>query len=216
MRAARRRAAKNEAYYAAIRDRGLANRPIWVTETARAACGGDRRASTFADSFRYLNQLGSIAKSGVQVHMHNTLAASDYGLLDENPYEPRPNYWAALLWSRLMGTAVRNAGRFPAGSLHLFAQCLRDKPGGVAVLAINADKNASQSLEISMTADRYTLTATELESKTVALNRTELKLGSRDSLPMLKPQPAGAGQVTFVPASIRFLAFPKAENARCR
>ena len=210
------RAAKSESYYAAIRDRGVANRPIWVTETAQAACGGDKWASTFVDTFRYLNQLGSLAKSGVQVHMHNTLAASDYGLLDEKTYEPRPNYWAALLWRKLMGSTVLDAGKSPASSLHLYAQCLRDKPGGVILLAINAEKNSSQSLEIPMKADRYTLTARELESKTVALNGTELKLGGGDSLPNLKPQPIGAGQVTFAPASINFLAFPKADNPSCR
>jgi len=32
------------------------------------------------DSFRYLNQLGTLAKRGVQVSIHNTLAASDYAL----------------------------------------------------------------------------------------------------------------------------------------
>jgi len=210
------RAAKNEAYYAAIRDRGLANRPIWVTETAQAACGGDRWASTFTDTFRYLNQLGSLAKSGVQVHMHNTLAASDYGLLDEKTYDPRPNYWAALLWRKLMGSTVLDAGTASSGGLHLYAQCLRDKPGGVALLAINADKNTPQTLTIPMKADRYTLTAADLESKTVALNGTELKLGSGDSLPTLKPQSAEAGLVTLAPASITFLAIPKAGNASCR
>src|SRR5665213_1757133 len=133
------RAAKSELYYAAIRDRGLANRPIWVTETAQAACGGDRWASTFVDSFRYLNQLGSLAKSGVQVHIHNTLAASDYGLLDEKSYEPRPNYWSALLWRRLMGSIVLDPGTSPSASLHLYAHCLREMPGGVVLLAINAD-----------------------------------------------------------------------------
>ena len=103
------RAAKIEAYYAAIRDKGLPGKAIWLTETAQTACGGDRWASAFLDSFRYLNQLGSLAKLGVQVHMHNTLASSDYGLLDEKTYEPRPNYWAALLWRRLMGTTVLDA-----------------------------------------------------------------------------------------------------------
>jgi heparanase len=210
------RAAKNEAYYAAIRDRGLANRPIWVTETAQAACGGDRWSSTFLDTFRYLNQLGSLAKTGVQVHMHNTLAASDYGLLDEKTYEPRPNYWAALVWRKLMGNTVLNAGPSPASSLHLYAQCLRDMPGGVALLVINADKNASLFLEIPMKADRYTLTAAELEGKIVALNGTELRLGVGDSLPALKPQQSRSGKVTFAPASITFLAFPKADNPGCR
>ena len=74
---------------------------------------GLRRQSlgrVFLDTFRYLDQLGRLAKGGVQVVMHNTLAASDYGLLDERTLEPRPNYWGALLWRRLMGRAVLDAG----------------------------------------------------------------------------------------------------------
>lgn len=205
-----------ESYYAAIRDRLLQGRPIWLTETAQTACGGDRWASTFLDSFRYLNQLGSLARVGVQVHMHNTLDASDYGLLDEKTFEPRPNYWAALLWRRLMGTTVLDPGPSPATSLHLYAQCLRDKPGGVALLAINADKTASHSLEIPTGGDRYSLTAPELESQTVELNGSELKLGNGDTLPGLKGKSIGAGRVTFAPASITFLALPKANNASCK
>jgi hypothetical protein len=99
-----------EAFYQGLRDRFEPGKPLWVTETADAACGGNPWASTFLDSFRYLNQLGSLAKRGVQVVIHNTLASSDYGLLDENSFNPRPNYWAALLWRKLMGTVVLNAG----------------------------------------------------------------------------------------------------------
>ena len=83
---------------------------MWLTETAGAACGGDPWASTFLDTFRYLDQLGRLAKAGVQMVAHNTLAASDYGLLDEKTLRPRPSYWAALLWRRLMGTTVLDAG----------------------------------------------------------------------------------------------------------
>jgi hypothetical protein len=205
-----------EAYYAGIRDHLLPGKPIWNTETAQTACGGDRWASKFVDSFRYLNQLGSLARRGVQVQLHNTLAASDYGLLDEKTYEPRPNYWAALLWHRLMGTTVLDPGPSPAPSLHLYAQCLRDKPGGVAVLAINADKNAAQSLAIPAGAERSTLTAKDLLGSTVELNGTELKLGAGDALPELKGKPVHAGQVSLAPASMTFFAFPKANNVSCQ
>lgn len=67
------------------------------------------------DSFRYLEQLGRLAKKGVQVVMHNTLARSEYALLDHDTYEPRPNYWVALLWNRLMGTRVCDAGALREG-----------------------------------------------------------------------------------------------------
>jgi hypothetical protein len=205
-----------EAYYAAIRDKGLPGKAIWLTETAQTACGGDRWASTFLDSFRYLNQLGSLAKLGVQVHMHNTLASSDYGLLDEKTYEPRPNYWAALLWRRLMGTTVLDAGASPAMSLHLYAQCMRGTPGGVTLLAINADKNTAQTLSIPTGAERYTLTSNDLMSQTVELNGTELKLGSGDALPRIKGKATKAGEVNLAPASITFLAFEKAGNESCQ
>lgn len=210
------RSEKIATYYQAIRDRRLEGRPIWITETAQTACGGDRWASTFADSFRYLNQLGSMARMGVQVHMHNTLAASDYGLLDDKTYEPRPNYWAALLWRKMMGAVVLDPGPSPATSLHLYAQCLRDKPGGVAMLVINADRSSSQSLLVPTNADAYTLTAPQIDSKAVRLNGIELKLGAGDTLPKLKSKSTKAGQVSFAPESITFLAFPNVNNAACR
>ena len=40
---------------------------------------GDPLAGQFVDTFRYLNQLGSLAQRGVRSIMHNTLASSDYG-----------------------------------------------------------------------------------------------------------------------------------------
>jgi heparanase 1 len=210
------RAGRIESYYAGIRDRQLQDKPIWLTETAQTACGGDRWASTFLDSFRYLNQLGTLAKFGVRVQMHNTLTSSDYGLLDEKTYEPRPNYWAALLWRKLMGTTVLDTGLSPAPSLHLYAHCLRGKPGGVALLAINVDKAGSHSIEIPIGAELYTLTSQDLLAKTVELNGSELKLGSGDALPQLKGTKTGAGTVKFAPASITFLAFSNADNDSCR
>lgn len=210
------RAAANESFYAELRDRFEPGKQIWNTETAQAACGGDRWASTFLDSFRYLNQLGSLARLGVQVHLHNTLAASDYGLLDEKTYEPRPNYWAALLWHRNMGTTVLDPGPSPAPALHLYAHCLAGKPGGVALLAINASETAAESLAIPQPAQRLTLTAPELQGKVVQLNGKELSLGAGDSVPELKGIPVKAGAVDFAPLSITFLTFPEAENANCK
>ncbi|MGB7264110.1 MAG: hypothetical protein WBC92_01270 [Terracidiphilus sp.] len=210
------RSASAEEYYAAIRDRFEPGKPIWNTETGQAACGGDKWASTFLDSFRYLNQLGSLARHGVQVQMHNTLNASDYGLLDETTYEPRPNYWAALLWRRLMGTTVLDPGPAPAANVHVYAQCLRGKKGGVALLVINADRAESQTMTIPIAATRYTLTSEKLLDEHVKLNGVELQLGDGDALPVLDGAHVAAGQVEFAPASITFLAFPGAHNAGCR
>jgi hypothetical protein len=202
-------------YYIALRDKTEPGKLIWNTETAEAACGGDRWASTFLDSFRYLNQLGSLAKRGIQVNLHNTMASSDYGLLDENNYEPRPNYWAALLWHRLMGSTVLDPGASLAPSLHLYAQCLPGKNGGVTLLAINASRDQAQVLDVASPTKRYTLTAKSLDDKTVELNGIELALGSGDVLPELKATSTRPGKVTLAPATITFLALEKAGNASC-
>jgi hypothetical protein len=207
---------KIETFYAGLRDHFEPGKPLWLTETAQTACGGDRWASTFLDSFRYLNQLGTLAKRGVQVHMHNTLAACDYGLLDETTYQPRPNYWAALLWHQLMGASVLDPGVSPATSLHIYAQCLRNHPGGVSILVINADTTQKQWLEFQGKSERYTLTAQNLQDTNVQLNGTVLKLGNEDALPELKGITTRSGIVEFTPASITFLALPKAHNAICQ
>ena len=79
-------------FYADLRDKFEPGKSLWITETADAACGGNPWASTFLDTFRYLVQHASLAQRGVRVIVHNTLASSDYGLLDENTFAPRPNY----------------------------------------------------------------------------------------------------------------------------
>ncbi len=210
------RGASEEAYYAALRDRFEPGKPIWNTETGQAACGGDQWASTFIDTFRYLNQLGSLARLGVQVQMHNTLDASDYGLLDEQTLEPRPDYWVAWLWRKLMGTTVLDPGPSPSPNLHLYAHCLRDRPGGVSVLAINADKEAEQTLQVPGGAKRYTLTAGDLMSATVDLNGKQLQLGKGDTLPALRGSAVHSGMIQLGPASITFLTFPRVGNPSCR
>ena len=208
-----------EAFYAGLRDQFEPGKPLWITETAEAACGGDPWAPTFLDSFRYLDQLGRMSKRGVQVNIHNTLASSDYGLLDENTLSPRPDYWAALLWRKFMGTTVLDPGASPTPSLHLYAHCLRGRPGGVALLAINTDRAASHSLELTMAAERYTLSAPSLENLEdthAQLNGAELKLGTGDGLPPLTGLPTDSRHVTFAPATISFLAIATANNASCR
>jgi Glycosyl hydrolase family 79, N-terminal domain len=203
------------AFYKTLRDRFEPGKPIWLTETAETACGGNRWAATFLDTFRYLDQLGRLAKSDVQVVMHNTLAASDYALLDERTLTPRPNYWGALLWRHLMGTTVLDAGMPDQAGLHVYAHCLRGTPGGVALLAINTDRDASHSLKMAEASERYTIDAANLQDATVRLNGHTLALEPDDHVPHITGVPASAGTVTMAPATITFLAVPTAANAAC-
>src|SRR5207248_6249409 len=127
-----RRTDETLAFYRKLRDEFEPGKAFWVTETADAACGGNPWAATFLDTFRYLDQLGRLAKQDVRVIAHNTLVASDYGLLDERTLAPKPNYWGALLWRTLMGTTVLESGVPIQAGLHVYAHCLRDTLGGIA------------------------------------------------------------------------------------
>ncbi|HEX3878298.1 MAG TPA: hypothetical protein VHW24_15005 [Bryobacteraceae bacterium] len=206
---------KIHAFYAALRDRYLPGKPMWVTEVADAGCGGNPWASTFRDTFRYVNQMGMLARKGVKMIAHNTLASSDYGLLDEKTFTPRPNYWAAVLWQRLMGQIVLDPGTTADGDLYVYAQCMRDSRGGVTFMAINPG-NSTRELQAPMAGERYTLTAKELGSATVELNGRALEAKADATLPAMQGSTVGAGQLQLAPASITFLTFPKAGNKACR
>jgi hypothetical protein len=203
-------------FYRLVRDRLEPGAPIWLTETAAAACGGNPWDATFLDTFRYLDQLGRLAKAGVQVVMHNTLAASDYGLLDEQTLAPRPNYWGALLWRRLMGRTILESGVPIQAGLHVYAHCQRGRPGGVSLLVINTDSSASRVLLIAKASERFTLDAEKLQDGTVRLNGRILQLDANDNLPSLGGVPTAAGAVKFAPATISFLAVPTAANSACQ
>jgi hypothetical protein len=201
------------AYYRSLRDELAPDKPIWLTETAETACGGNPWASTFLDTFRYLDQLGRLAKAGVQIVAHNTLAASDYGLLDEKTLRPRPNYWAALLWRRLMGTIVLDAGTHKG--IHLYAHCRRGARGAITLLAINTDRTTSAILRLPVTSERYTLSADDLQSAEVKLNGTALELGPNDDFPRLAAVISPPGSIEIGPATSTFLTVGDAKNPAC-
>ena len=127
----------------------------------------------------------------------------DYGIIDCQTYTPLPDYYAGVLWGRLMGSeviALRN--NRSDHQLRAYAHCsastsARDELAlrGLTVLLINLDSHAQSSIAIelpmSLTADgRDTASSESLvqaeawvlsgpggtNSSRVALNGVELKL----------------------------------------
>jgi hypothetical protein len=201
-------------FYGALRDKYEPGKPLWNTETAQAACGGSPWASTFLDSFRYLNQLGALAQRGVKVVLHNTLAASDYALLDPDTLDPRPNYWAAVLWRRTMGAAVLAAPPSPAPHLRLYAHCLAGKNGGVGLLAINTG-GTPQNLSLGDKALVWTLQGEPIETRKVTINGHVPSVDARGGLSGLDGA-AVTGPLTVPGYAISFVAVRDARNPACR
>jgi heparanase 1 len=204
-----------EKFYAKLRDKYLPGKDIWLTETGEASCGGDTWASTFVDAFRLLDQFGSLAQKSVKSIMYNTLASSDYGMIDEETYDPRPNYWAALLWDRTMGTRSLDPSNSPSSGMRIYAQCMKNAPGGVAMLILNVDKLDAHSLTLPIGGERYTLSSSDLLSKSVFLNGQELRVAADGTVPEYQGDNFKRGVVSFAPATISILTLPGAENAGC-
>lgn len=192
-------------FYQGLRDKYNPGVPIWLTETAETACGGNPWAATFLDTFRYLEQLGRLAKKGVKVVMHNTLARSEYALLEGDTHDPRPNYWAALLWNRLMGTRVFDAG-IASDGVDLFAHSLKNSSKGIAVLIVNTN-DSDYSICIPSPAELFMLTADELQTKKVKLNGKVLELTENGELPVINGTEVKAGEIQLPSHSIVFLSF---------
>ena len=130
---------------------------MWVTESSDAGGGGDTWTSTYLDVFRTLNELGGFASLTNGVIFHNTLASSDYGFLAREVFDPRPNYFAVLLWNRLMGTTVYDTAEPTREGAHVYAHSRKDGKNGVVYLIINNSLTESTTVELPKDADRYTL-----------------------------------------------------------
>jgi heparanase len=197
----------------ALRDHYAPGAPIWLTETGAAACGGPRWQPSYLDTFRYLDTQGRLAKQGLGAIFHHALISGSNGIIDEKTFLPNADYWAALLWRRLMGTRVLDAGSVRPG-LHLYAHCQRGTADGVTILAINLE-TAPAVVRVQGPADVYALTASTLQSRTVLLNGRALALDRNDRLPVLGPVRA-VGSITLAPTSIAFITVPRAGNPACR
>ncbi|WP_254912901.1 hypothetical protein [Novosphingobium sp. B 225] len=201
-------------YYAALRDKYEPGKPIWNTETAQAACGGSPWASTFLDTFRYLNQHAALAQLGLQTIQHNTLAASDYGLIDRDTMTPRPNYWASVLWHRTMGSTVLASPKSPSPALRLYAQCMPGGRGGVTVMALNTGE-APQKLNLGGKGMGWTMTGQPVDTRQITINGNSPALSASGELTGLQGA-AVSGAVAIPGQSVGFYSLPGAGNAACR
>ncbi|GGC05416.1 hypothetical protein GCM10011494_24980 [Novosphingobium endophyticum] len=198
----------------ALRDKYAPGAPVWLTETGAAACGGTRWQPTFLETFRFLDTQARLAKQGLDAIITHALISGSNGVIDEKTFMPNADYWAALMWRRLMGTKILDAGPIEPG-LHVYAHCQRGVPGGVTVLAINL-QNETANVAVQGPVDRYTLSAPELQSRVVLLNGKALELGADDTLPEIAPERLASGNVRLAPTSVNFIAMPKADNVACR
>ena len=172
--------------FAPLRDKYAPDGQMWVTESADAGGGGDTWGSTYLDVPRTLNELGEFATITDGVIFHNTLASSDYGFLRHSTFEPRPNYFAVLLWQQLMGTTVYNSQIPATEGAHVYCHSRKDGKDGCVYLVINNSETEATAVELPSEVNAYVLTGKDgMRSSVMTLNGRDLVLGANDELPDL-------------------------------
>jgi heparanase 1 len=122
---------------------------IWMGEGGGAYNSGrDDVTNTFNSGFWYLDQMAVLASTGHKAYCRQTLVGGNYGMLDWFSYEPNPDYYSLLLWSKLMGRNVLKSTILNTSTSHqlrAYAHCSKDNSniytnftkGSVTILLIN-------------------------------------------------------------------------------
>lgn len=113
---------------------------VWMTETGHALYGGEPgQSDTYLSSIWWLDQLGLLAREGVSRVFRQSLVGSDYGLLDQDSFAPRPDFYASFLWKRLMGNDVFRAPLLqgPDQRIRVYHHCSAKKRRNHCVLLVS-------------------------------------------------------------------------------
>ncbi len=195
----------NAKVYVPLRDRYAPGGQIWVTESGDAGGGGDTWASTYLDVFRTLNELGSFATITDGVIFHNTLASSDYGFLKHGTFEPRPNYFAVLLWNKLMGTTVYDCDNPDVEGAHVYCHSRKDGKEGCVYLVINNSLTETTVVDLPKEAEVYCLNGDTIRATVMKLGETDLTLSGVSDLTELTPAICAAGELALAPTTCTFI-----------
>lgn len=177
---------------------------MWVTESGDAGGGGNTWASTYLDVLRTLNELGSFCTLTDGVIFHNTLASSDYGFLQHGTFDPRPNYYAALLWTRLMGNTCYKVEN--AEGKHIYAHSRKDGKAGYSYLIINNSLTDDMVVTLPKDATVYTINGNgNMRSKVMYLNGNPLVLNDDNTCPSLNGVNVSKGEYKIPAGSCSFI-----------
>jgi len=142
----------------ALRDRFAPGKDLWLGETGNAQFGGEPGVSDrYVASLWWMDQCGALAANGHKAVMRQTLAGGDYGLLDEQTLDPRPDWWMSLFWKRIMLPVVLRVrveardGERDRGLLRAYAHRSIDGKH-ISWLFINVDRSHSARLTLPSSA----------------------------------------------------------------
>jgi heparanase 1 len=198
---------------------------MWVGEDGGAYNSGQNQTTNrFISAFWSLTELGTFARAGFKVYCRQTFLGGNYGLVDKDTLKPNPDFFAFLLFKRLMGPTALDVG-IQSGEpyVKVFAHCARGVSGGVTLLMLNFDGarefriSGPTSLLGSGPRHEYLMASPGIVNGTVAyLNGQPLVISDAGAYPKLEPViKATSDPVVIPPHSYSFTVFPDAKVAAC-
>jgi heparanase len=165
----------------------------------------------------------------VRVMRQQLCCGSVYDLLRDRGNNPNPDFWATLLWRRLMSGRVLSikGDMEPGRSLRSYAHCAVGRAGAVAVALINmrdeaatvnfaSNASGTASGDPAALREVYLLATTDglFTGHEATLNGHELRVEGSE-LPRLTPE-QGKGPVVMPPRTVAFVVYPEARAHGCR
>jgi heparanase 1 len=204
----------------ALRDTYQPSADVWLSESGNAQCGGEPGISDrFASSFWWLDQLGILAKQDVKIAVRQTLAGSDYGLVDNISLQPRSDYWASLLWKRSMGSKVLSVTTTTNHPARYYAHCHPNESDSFTLLVINIDNDESVGIDTSAwsgkSSSRYILTADQLDALEVKINGQVMRTDAEGNFSLSPVTSTLGDEVVVGTRSIAFIQIHEAGAAAC-
>lgn len=204
------------------------NISMWLSETGSAFGGGAPDMSNrFVGGFLFLDKLGYSASVGLQVIIRQSFFGGNYAMVGAD-IQPNPDWWISVLYKNFVSNKVlklQTANNF--GTLRLYAHCtaeksLINKMPAVTVYGMNLNNYPVKILIQGFAASSksstflYTLTADDLQSRTIKMNGEELKLSTNGDLPAFNPVFLKTGDFITLPAhSMAFIVMHGVKMTAC-
>jgi len=203
------------------RDLYQSNAEIWLAETGNAQCGGQVGISDrFASSFWWLDELGVLAQHDNDVAIRQTLAGSEYGLIDNVTLQPRSDYWASVLWKKNMGHKVLTVSQEADDNLRVYAHCHPTEQDTLSLLAINLDATKAFAVDTQAWTGKethqYVMTADQLDSATIKINGQEMSVDAQGEFEIPMKKFIATDAIDVEPRSMAFFQIKGAGAAACQ
>lgn len=177
----------------------------------------------------WLDKLGLAARSGHSVVIRQTFYGGSYDLVDQNTFDPFPDYWSSYLYKMLVGQRVLKVveGMSLGRALRVYAHCISKKSGytsdSIVLIALNTKHTEAKIILTkkfeNLTIHQYLLTPCEtgnLTSQKVKLNGKLLKMLNNKTLPHLQPKPISADNIILPPVSYGFYVILETQLQVCK